>query len=110
MKKPQPLLGATRVADLVVNVMLPWLWTRAVEGKNEKLRIEIERRYFKWPSAEDNAVLRLARRRMLDGTRAALRGAASQQGLMQIVRDFCEHSNAVCEDCRFPELVREWSR
>jgi predicted amidohydrolase len=25
---------------------------------------------------------------------------------MQIVRDFCSHSNAVCEDCRFPELVR----
>jgi hypothetical protein len=25
---------------------------------------------------------------------------------LQIVRDFCEHSNAVCEQCRFPELVR----
>jgi len=29
--------------------------------------------------------------------------------LMQIVRDFCEHSNAICADCRFPELVRGWS-
>jgi len=25
--------------------------------------------------------------------------------LMQIVRDFCEHANAICADCRFPELV-----
>jgi hypothetical protein len=28
--------------------------------------------------------------------------------LLQIVRDFCEHSNALCESCRFPELVRSW--
>jgi hypothetical protein len=35
-----------------------------------------------------------------------LSSAAQQQGLMQIVRDFCEHSNAICADCRFPELVQ----
>jgi hypothetical protein len=29
-----------------------------------------------------------------------------QQGVLQIVRDFCEHSDAVCANCRFPELVR----
>jgi hypothetical protein len=37
-----------------------------------------------------------------------LKTASAQQGLMQIVRDFCEHSNAICEACRFPELVRGW--
>ena len=107
--KPRPLLGATRVTDLAVNVILPWLWVRAVEGKNEVLRQELERRYFSWPSAEDNAVLRLARQRLLGGASArAIRGAALQQGLLQIVRDFCEHSNALCAGCRFPELVRQW--
>ena len=65
--KPRPLLGATRVTDLAVNVILPWLWVRAVEGKNHPLRQELERRYFSWPSAEDNAVLRLARQRLLGG-------------------------------------------
>jgi len=25
---------------------------------------------------------------------------------MQVVRDFCCHSNAICEDCRFPDLVK----
>jgi hypothetical protein len=44
--------------------------------------------------------------------RAALgshpQSAAQQQGLMQIVRDFCEHSNAICADYRFPELIRGW--
>jgi hypothetical protein len=109
MKKPQPLLGDARVTDLAVNVILPWLWIRAVEGKNEKIRREIERRFFAWPAAEDNSVLKLARQRLLGTSKARVfKNAAAQQGLMQIVRDFCGHSNAVCDDCRFPELVRGW--
>jgi Protein of unknown function (DUF2851) len=109
LAKPQPLLGEARVTDLAVNVVLPWLWVRAKEGRSEKIQREVEQRFFAWPAAEDNSVLKLARQRLL-GTSSAkfLRGAAQQQGLMQIVRDFCEHSNAVCADCRFPDLVRGW--
>jgi hypothetical protein len=109
MKNPQPLLGEARVTDLAVNVILPWLWIRAKEGGSEKIQREVEQRYFAWPPAEDNSVLKLARQRLL-GTSSArfLRSASAQQGLMQIVRDFCEHSNAVCKNCRFPELVRGW--
>jgi hypothetical protein len=71
----------------------------------------IEQRYFCWPPAEDNSVLRLARQRLLGGaSRRSLAGAAAQQGLIQIVRDFCDHSNAICENCSFPELVREFAR
>ncbi len=109
LKSSQPLLGATRVTDLAVNVVLPWLWMRAVEGKNEAVREEMERRYFAWPAAEDNAMLRLARQRLLGTTsKKLLRFAAAQQGLLQIVRDFCEHSDALCANCQFPELVRNW--
>jgi hypothetical protein len=105
------LLGGTRATDLAVNVILPWLWVRAAKGKNTTLRLEIERRYFGWPAAEDNSVLKLARQRLLGtSSRRALRSAAEQQGLMQIVRDFCENSNAVCENCRLPECVRDWNR
>jgi hypothetical protein len=92
---------------LAVNVILPWLWVRAGAGKNGKIQREVERRFFAWPAAEDNSILKLARQRLL-GTSSGcvLKSAAAQQGLMQIVRDFCEHSNAICENCRFPELVR----
>jgi uncharacterized protein DUF2851 len=108
LARPQPMLGAARVTDLAVNVILPWFWIRAVEGENEKLRVEAERRYLAWPAAEDNSVLKLARQRLLAGAKAsALPGAAAQQGLLQILRDFCEHSNALCEDCEFPELVKK---
>ncbi len=111
LAKPQPLLGGARAADLAVNVILPWLWARAAEGKSATLQREIERRYFGWPAGEDNAVLKLARQRLLGtASRRALRSAAAQQGLMQIVRDFCAHSNAICDHCRLPECVRGWDR
>jgi hypothetical protein len=107
----QPLLGATRVTDLAVNVVLPWLWARAVEGKSADLQRTLEHRYFTWPRAEDNAVLRLARQRLLGGAPPrALTGAAAQQGLIQMVRDFCDHSNAMCERCQLPTLVQVHAR
>jgi hypothetical protein len=109
LAKPQPLLGEARVTDLAVNVILPWLWVRAKEGGNEKIQREIVRRFLVWPAAEDNSVLKLARQRLLGTSNPRiLKSAAEQQGLMQIVRDFCEHSNAICDDCRFPDLVRGW--
>ncbi|HZI31395.1 MAG TPA: DUF2851 family protein [Candidatus Binatia bacterium] len=109
LAKPQTLLGEARVTDLAVNVILPWLWIRAKEGDNETIQHEMERRFLAWPAAEDNSVLKLARQRLLGTSNPRLlKSAAAQQGLMQIVRDFCEHSNAVCADCRFPELVQGW--
>ncbi len=109
MKKPQPLLGPGRVTDLAVNVILPWIWVRAVEGKNQTLQHTVERRFQAWPPAGDNAVLRLARERLWGGApRRAFRSAAEQQGCLQIGRDFCGHSDAVCRNCRFPRLVRGW--
>lgn len=106
-KKAQPLLGDARATDLAVNVILPWLWVRAVEGGNVRIREEVERRFFAWPAAEDNSLLKLARQRLLGSSGVKLfKTAAAQQGLIQIVRDFCDHSNAACDGCKFPELVR----
>ena len=105
--RPQPLLGATRVTDLAVNVILPWFWMRAQAGRNEPLRNIAGERYQAWPAAQDNALLRLARRRMLGRPGSSgVHSAAAQQGLLQIVHDFCDHTNAICADCQFPELVR----
>jgi hypothetical protein len=108
--KPQLLLGEARVTDLAVNVILPWLFARAKEGQNAQLQSALETTYCTWPAAEDNSVLKLARQRLLGSSSKKLfHTAASQQGLLQITRDFCDHSNAVCDQCRFPELVNAWN-
>lgn len=112
LTKPQPLIGEKRVTDLAMNAVLPWLWARAQAGGEPALAALIAHRFAVWPAAEDNSVLRLARERLLGRTRlraARPRTAAAQQGLLQIVRDFCDHSNATCAGCGFPELVRQWT-
>ena len=67
----------------------------------------MEARFQQWPSAQDNAVLKLARQRLF-GEPRRLQGAAQQQGVLQIVRDFCDHAPSTCEDCSFPDLVQSW--
>ncbi len=107
LAQPVPLLGAARVTDLALNVILPWLHARATTGGNDPIRTEVERRHFAWPAGEDNGVLKLARTRLFGGTTRKLpRTAAAQQGLLQISRDFCDRADALCTGCRFPELVR----
>jgi hypothetical protein len=108
MPRPQPLLGTPRVSDLAVNAILPWLRARTAEGNNDALEKRVEHWYFAWPAGEDNARLRQARLRFLDEGCRHPGTAAVQQGLMQIQRDFCDHSDAACKQCRFPELVRKW--
>ena len=106
MKSPHPLLGPQRATDLVMNVVIPWIWSRAAAGNEMKLQALVETRYLSWPKGEDNSVLRQARLRMFGSQRAAaIRSAARQQGLLQIVRDFCNQSNALCENCQFPDLA-----
>jgi hypothetical protein len=105
LARPSPLLGGSRASELAMNAILPWLWVRAVEGHNEKMQEEVERRYFSWPAMEDNAILRLAAARLFGNRRHRFKSAAEQQGLLQVVRDFCENSNAICEKCPFPALV-----
>jgi hypothetical protein len=107
--KPKPLIGQMRITDLAVNAILPWLWMRAGDGRNPDLQQRLERLYLGWPRGEDNAVLRLARQRLLGTTRPRiLPCAAAQQGLLQIVRDFCAYANSLCQTCRFPGCVMSW--
>ena len=105
--KPCTLLGASRVTDIAVNVILPWFHARAAVGRNGKLLQRIENRYHFWPTAQDNAILKLARQRLFGGPRRLSR-AAAQQGLLQIVRDYCDHAPATCKACRFPDFVQSW--
>lgn len=108
MAESQPMIGPQRVTDLAMNVILPWFWIRADLGKNDALRRLAEECYFAWPKAEDNAVLRLALRRLLDSARQTeINTAAMQQAVLQIVRDFCDYSNALCAHCQFPQRLQE---
>ena len=105
-----PLLGVPRATDLAMNAILPWFWARASTSANhQSARVRAEYRYYQWPTGQDNAVLRLARKRLLGNRpRREFGSEALNQGLLQIVRDFCSLSNAACEDCPFPQMLRRF--
>ena len=105
----QPLLGSGRLHDIAVNVLLPWLYARATAAGNDGLVTRVEQRYFAWPKGQDNSRLKFVRQRLFGGRHIPLRGAALQQGLLQVQADFCNHTNAVCDNCMFPDLVRRYS-
>ncbi len=110
MKNPSFLTGAERTNELVINVILPWLLarTRSSLSEHDGDPIQrIKRLYFHWPRAADNALLKMARMRLLSGRKCGwIQSAADQQGLLQILADFCSHTNATCEHCLFPEVVQ----
>ncbi len=102
------MLGHSRAVDLAVNVILPWFWSRAQADRNEAAAQRAERLFGNFPRGAENRLLRDGCSRLLGRENSkALATAADQQGLLQILRDFCAHSNALCENCRFPKLIRD---
>ncbi len=103
-----PLLGAGRLNDIAINVILPWFWARADAGGENEARQRLEKLYFDWSPGEDNTLLKLARTRLLgEGELPGRKTAALQQGILQIAHDFCAYSNALCAECRFPGIVAQ---
>lgn len=101
------LIGEARMNDLAINIILPWFWVRARAGRNQIMMDRAERLFLAVPRAEENRRLKDGRTRLMGRSDPKMLGsAADQQGLLQILRDFCAHSNSLCEDCRFPSLVR----
>jgi hypothetical protein len=108
LPKAQPLLGLDRTGDLAMNTLLPWFWMRGAARQKPEEVAKAEALYLAWPKGEDNAVLKLARERLLGtGSDREFGTAASQQGLLQIVGDFCTQAGSLCAECRFPELARQ---
>jgi hypothetical protein len=102
-------LGIARTNDIAVNAILPWLFARAVAGKNNFSRRKASKIWFECPKLEDNTILRQARARLLgNAPTGILKSAAHQQGLLQIVGDYCNCSDAICRNCKFPDLVEKW--
>jgi len=106
-----PFVGRPRLTDIVMNVLLPWFWMRSTTSPASGGRKRAEELFLNWPRGEDNTVLRLARRRLWGEAKhlPVFLNAATQQGLMQVVRDFCSQTDSLCSNCRFPGLVSEIS-
>ncbi|CAN5793527.1 DUF2851 family protein [soil metagenome] len=101
--KPMALLGDSRIAEILANVVLPLL---AGEGT------EIWDNYASLPAQLTNRRLETAVARLFGSDprrRHFVRTIAQQQGLLQIYEDFCLQDNSDCLQCPFPEQMQKWS-
>ncbi|MCG3150414.1 MAG: hypothetical protein PCFJNLEI_03900 [Verrucomicrobiae bacterium] len=105
--KPQELIGATRAAEIVANIVLPF-----VAAHEPRLASQVKDRYAALRPASDNAIVRLAGEQLFAKAAVANRHVKTtrqQQGLIQIFQDFCLNDKSACRLCQFPELVRRWA-
>lgn len=100
--KPLALIGGTRVQEMLANAVYPLLIPD---------RPLLWKTYLDLPARLDNQKVRRAMLRLFgDHADAAQFGRKlhQQQGLLQIYEDFCLEDDSGCDDCPFPEQLREW--
>lgn len=99
--QPVALIGAARAADLLANVIYPWRQREDPKAWDD---------YRALPAGLDNQSVRRAAIRLLgrrrDGTRF-MRKLHQQQGLLQLYADFCLTDDSGCQECAFPERLRD---
>jgi hypothetical protein len=102
MPKEMALIGQSRVAEILANVVFPF-WTC--------LGVDVWAEYAKLPMRLSNRRLETGAARLFgnDPRRAQfLNTVAMQQGLLQIYEDFCLQDNSDCAQCPFPEQMQKW--
>ncbi len=101
--KEMALIGKSRVAEILANVVFPFLAAQGAEpwAHYEKLPAQLSNRRV------ETAVTRLfgADPR----SRQFVKTVAQQQGLLQIYEDFCLQDNSDCAHCPFPEQMQKWT-
>jgi len=108
--KKMALIGGSRVADIVANVLFPFWLAHDVKASVSPGK-ELWTEYAKLPAQLSNRRLETAGTRLFGydpAWRRFLKTIAQQQGLLQIYEDFCMQDNSDCEQCPFPEQMAKW--
>ena len=101
-KTPMALIGPSRVNEMLINVLYPWVIIDRPEKWDE---------YRALPADLSNRRVEVAAARLFatDPRQAGLlKSAAIQQGLLQVYEDFCMQDQTDCAACPFPRQVAQW--
>ena len=101
-RRPQALIGQTRVQEMMANVVYPLLIPD---------RPALWGEYLDLPALLDNQKVRRAVLRLFGESPLAAafqRKVHHHQGLLQVYEDFCLEDDSACADCPFPERLAQW--
>ena len=107
--KPVELIGATRAQEIVANIVLPFVAAYASSRQDDRLRAQAKAQYDALRPTGDNSLARLATHQLFGTTsvmRRYVQTTRQQQGLLQILQDFCFNDKSVCRQCRFAALAQ----
>lgn len=99
------LIGPQRALTIVVDAIFPLLLL--FSQHETALQERLSRAFQATPHLPDNSLLRYITCRLLGNDPALIAlvtGACQQQGLLQILADFCSHDEGDCQGCEFPLL------
>src|SRR5436309_9270660 len=109
--KEMALIGDSRVADILANVLFPFWAAHDLEAPSSaNMRLWSE--YGKLRAQLSNRRVETAAARLFGNDprrKEFLRTVAQQQGLLQIYEDFCMQDNSDCAQCPFPEQMGKWT-
>jgi hypothetical protein len=100
--KKMALIGESRVAEILANVLLPFWFSDDTA---------VWPAYAQLPACLSNRRLETAATRLFGNDprrQQFLKTVAHQQGLLQIYEDFCMQDNSDCAQCPFPEQMAKW--
>ena len=103
--RSQHLIGAGRALTVVVDALLPVLLLFAQHHADTSLRDTLLACHEAAPRLPDNHALRYMSRRLLGDDPSLLSlitGARQQQGLLQVLTDYCGNDEGDCQGCDFP--------
>src|SRR5437868_2676397 len=108
--KKMALIGESRVADILANVLFPF-WVAHHTEPSTPSSTRLWEEYAKLPARLSNRRLETAATRLFGNDprrQEFLKTVAHQQGLLQIYEDFCMQDNSDCAQCPFPEQMAKW--
>ncbi|MFW5996929.1 MAG: DUF2851 family protein, partial [Lentisphaeria bacterium] len=102
------LLGRERINDIVVNVVLPFIWSRGegAKGASDDLQTLAEAAYLTVPRLQSNRrTIEAGHRFFIPPSKLTklAKKAAEQQGILALYRDFCLRSFNACDECPLAE-------
>lgn len=86
------LIGENRASDIIVNVVLPFIYARSKRVDDRVTMKTVKETYSKYGKLQDNKIFR-----HFSSISSLANSAISQQGLIHIYRTFCVKRN--CQNC-----------
>ena len=99
------LVGADRAIVVMANAVIPFFLAYARRRGDRELEKLLYRLFIVLPPEAPNAKTRFMEARLMLSGKLP-RTLRSQQGLLQIHRDFCTRFDAGCDRCRLPDLIQ----